>query len=129
MGANTLLAQDSKASKIASIPYPSGANLANNPRFNTIPSVKLNNGIFMPILGFGTLKLGNQKETQKYVEQALEVGFRLFDTAQSYGNEEGVGRAIKSSGIRREEKRYLSLLSFLKPMRQRIRQEKPMMRA
>lgn len=103
MGANTLLAQDSKASKIASIPYPSGANLANNPRFNTISSVKLNNGIFMPILGFGTLKLGNQKETQKYVEQALEVGFRLFDTAQSYGNEEGVGRAIKSSGIRREE--------------------------
>ena len=46
----------------------------------------------MPILGFGTLKLGNQKKkTQKYVEQALEVGFRLFDTAQSYGNESGVG--------------------------------------
>ena len=45
----------------------------------------------MPILGLGTLKLGNQKETQKYVEQALEVGFRLFDTAQSYGNESGVG--------------------------------------
>ncbi len=57
----------------------------------------------MPILGFGTLNLGDQKETQKYVEQALEVGFRLFDTAQSYGNESGVGQAIKTSEIKREE--------------------------
>ncbi|WP_370522511.1 hypothetical protein [Helicobacter winghamensis] len=103
MGANTLLAQDSKVSKFAVSPYPSGANLANNPYLIQIPSVKLNNGIFMPILGFGTLKLGNQKETQKYVEQALEVGLK--------------------------GKSFLSLLSFLNPMRQRIRQEKPMMRA
>lgn len=57
----------------------------------------------MPILGYGTLKLGNQKETQKAVEEALEVGYRLFDTAQSYLNEEGVGYAIKATGVKREE--------------------------
>lgn len=74
--------------------------LANAPQ---IPLVTLNNGIKMPILGYGTLKLGNQKDTQKAVEEALEVGYRLFDTAQSYLNEEGVGYAIKATGIKREE--------------------------
>lgn len=103
MGANTLLAQDSKASKIASIPYPSGANLANNPRFNTIPSVKLNNGIFMPILGFGTLKLGNQKETQKYVEQALEVGFRLLIPHKAMAMKKALEWRLNLVGL--EEKR------------------------
>lgn len=68
--------------------------LANTPQ---IPLVTLNNGIKMPILGYGTLKLGNQKETQKAVEEALEVGYRLLDTAQSYLNEEGVGYAIKAT--------------------------------
>ena len=66
-----------------------------------IPSVTLNNGVKMPMLGFGTLHLGNAKETQRAVELALEVGFRLFDTAQSYANEEAVGAAFKATGVPR----------------------------
>ena len=59
-----------------------------------IPFVTLNNGVKMPALGFGTLHLGDAKATQRAVEQALEVGFRLFDTAQSYANEEAIGAAL-----------------------------------
>ena len=67
------------------------------------PLITLNNGVKMPALGFGVLRLGNQKQTQIAVEWALELGYRLFDTAQSYGNEEGVGYALKATGIKREE--------------------------
>lgn len=80
-----------------------GFAFANTNKAQTIPLVSLNNGIKMPILGYGTLKLGSQKETQKAVEEALEVGYRLFDTAQSYLNEEGVGYALKATGVKREE--------------------------
>ena len=66
-----------------------------------IPSVTLNNGVKMPMLGFGTLHLGDAKTTQRAVETALEAGFRLFDTAQSYANEEAIGAAFKATGVPR----------------------------
>lgn len=78
------------------------ANPSANPA-NQMPSFTLNNGVVMPVAGFGTLKLGDTKATQKAVEEALEAGYRLFDTAQSYANEEGVGFALKATGVKREE--------------------------
>lgn len=65
--------------------------------------VKLNNGVEMPILGFGVFQATNLTECEKSVVDAIETGYRLIDTAQSYGNEEAVGSAIKKSGIKREE--------------------------
>ena len=64
--------------------------------------VTLNNGLKMPILGFGVFQIPKQ-ETEKCVLDAIEVGYRLFDTAQSYGNERAVGNAIKASGLDRTE--------------------------
>lgn len=64
--------------------------------------VTLNNGVGMPKLGFGTYQI-LKEETEQAVIDALEVGYRLIDTAQSYGNEEEVGNAIKASGIPRDE--------------------------
>lgn len=63
----------------------------------------LNNGVKMPMVGFGVFQIRDDETTQKVVEEAIEVGYRLIDTAQSYGNEEAVGKAIKSSGVPREE--------------------------
>ena len=57
-------------------------------------SLTLNNGVQMPMLGLGVLNIKDLKECQRVVEDALEVGYRLFDTAQSYANEAGVGAAI-----------------------------------
>lgn len=65
-------------------------------------SVTLNNGIQMPILGFGVYQVGRD-ETEAAVSAALASGYRLIDTAASYGNEEAVGAAIANSGIPREE--------------------------
>lgn len=65
--------------------------------------VVLNNGVKMPILGYGVFQITDHEECERCVLDALEVGYRLIDTAQSYGNEEAVGRAIKKSGIPREE--------------------------
>lgn len=62
----------------------------------------LNNGIEMPMIGFGVYQVSDE-ETEKAVLSALEQGYRLLDTAAIYGNEAGVGRAIKASGIPREE--------------------------
>jgi len=67
-----------------------------------IPSVTLNNGVPMPILGFGVFQIPTE-QTQQVVEQALAAGYRHLDTAASYGNEEAVGAAITASGIPREE--------------------------
>jgi diketogulonate reductase-like aldo/keto reductase len=64
---------------------------------------KLNNGIEMPVLGFGTYQLGSSKETHDAVLHALKVGYRHIDTAALYDNEEEVGEALASSGIPREE--------------------------
>lgn len=57
----------------------------------------------MPMVGFGVFQIRDDETTQKAVEEAIKVGYRLIDTAQSYGNEEAVGKAIKSSGVPRED--------------------------
>ncbi len=67
-----------------------------------VPNVALNNGVQMPIVGFGVFQIPAE-QTEKAVSDALSAGYRLLDTAASYGNEEAVGRAIKASGIPREE--------------------------
>lgn len=63
--------------------------------------VKLNNGVEMPLLGFGVFQIPDQAICEKAVRDALETGYRLIDTAASYLNEEAVGRALKASGIPR----------------------------
>ena len=65
-------------------------------------TVTLNTGVEMPILGFGVYQIPAE-ETEKAVSDALAAGYRLLDTAAGYGNEEAVGRAIRASGIAREE--------------------------
>ncbi|RAS74618.1 aldo/keto reductase [Priestia endophytica] len=65
--------------------------------------VMLNNGVEMPILGFGVFQMTDPKECEQAVYDALMAGYRLIDTAASYLNEEEVGRAIKRSGVPREE--------------------------
>ena len=65
--------------------------------------VVLNNGVEMPILGFGVFQVADPAECEKAVTDAIETGYRLIDTAASYGNEEAVGNAIKKSGVSREE--------------------------
>lgn len=67
-----------------------------------IPTVTLNNGVSMPILGFGVFQIPPD-ETERAVATALEVGYRHFDTAASYQNEKGVGRAVRSGGVPRDE--------------------------
>ena len=62
----------------------------------------LNNNVKMPQLGFGVYQTPSD-ETKRAVLDAIEVGYRSFDTAQAYGNEAGVGQAIKESGLPREE--------------------------
>ncbi|MEV0909116.1 aldo/keto reductase [Streptomyces hokutonensis] len=64
--------------------------------------VTLNNGVEMPLLGFGVYQIPAD-DTERAVSDALAAGYRLLDTAAAYGNEEAVGRAIKAGGIPREE--------------------------
>lgn len=66
-------------------------------------TVKLNNGVEMPILGFGVFQVTDLSECERSVIDAIDTGYRLIDTAASYGNEEAVGRAIKKSSINRAE--------------------------
>lgn len=65
--------------------------------------VVLNNGVEMPILGFGVFQVPDAEECERSVSEAIQVGYRLIDTAAAYGNEEAVGKAIKRSGVAREE--------------------------
>jgi 2,5-diketo-D-gluconate reductase A len=65
--------------------------------------VVLNNGVEMPILGFGVYQINDLEECERSVYDALSTGYRLIDTAAAYQNEEAVGRAIKQSGVPREE--------------------------
>lgn len=67
-----------------------------------IPDVTLNNGVQMPILGFGVFQVPAE-ETERVVTDALAAGYRHLDTAAAYGNEEAVGKAVKASGIARDE--------------------------
>ena len=64
--------------------------------------VRLNNGVMMPAIGFGVFQIPEDK-TERAVSDAIEVGYRLFDTAASYFNEKQVGNAIRQSGIKRED--------------------------
>ena len=65
-------------------------------------SIILNNGVEMPLLGYGVFKV-DPKECERCVSDAISVGYRMIDTAQFYANEEAVGNAVKASGLPREE--------------------------
>ena len=69
----------------------------------TTPAVTLNNGVAMPLLGFGVFQVPDLAECERAVRDAIEVGYRLIDTAAAYNNEEAVGRAITGAGVPREE--------------------------
>lgn len=64
-----------------------------------VPSVTLNNGVAMPLLGFGVFQVPDPEECERSVSAALRTGYRLIDTAAAYGNEAAVGNAIKQSGV------------------------------
>jgi 2,5-diketo-D-gluconate reductase A len=66
-------------------------------------TVILNNGVEIPLLGFGVYQIADANECEQSVYDAIMAGYRLIDTAASYQNEEAVGRAIKRSGVAREE--------------------------
>lgn len=70
---------------------------------SNVPAVNLNNGVNMPILGFGVFQVPDPAECERSIRDAIDVGYRLLDTAQSYGNEAAVGAAIKNHGIARGE--------------------------
>ena len=65
--------------------------------------ITLNNGIKMPQVGFGVFQIKDREECIRVVLDAIDSGYRLIDTAQSYGNEEAVGEAIKQSSVQRDE--------------------------
>ena len=70
---------------------------------SNVPMVTLNNGVEMPTLGFGVFQVPDPAECERSVRDAIDVGYRLLDTAASYGNEEAVGAAIRTHGIDRRE--------------------------
>lgn len=70
---------------------------------SSVPTVTLNNGVEMPLLGFGVYQITDATECERSVASALEIGYRLVDTAAAYGNEEAVGKAIKGSGVPRDD--------------------------
>ena len=70
---------------------------------SAIPSVTLNNGVEMPLLGFGVFQVTDAEECERSVYDAIRTGYRLIDTAAASGNEEAVGNAIKRAGVPREE--------------------------
>jgi 2,5-diketo-D-gluconate reductase A len=69
---------------------------------STVPSIKLNNGVEMPQLGYGVFQIPDD-ETTAAVKSALDAGYRSIDTAAIYGNEAGVGKALAESGLGRDE--------------------------
>jgi 2,5-diketo-D-gluconate reductase A len=70
---------------------------------SALPSVTLNNGVIMPLLGFGVFQVTDPNECERSVLDAIETGYRLLDTAAAYGNEQAVGNAIKRSGVARDQ--------------------------
>ena len=66
-------------------------------------TVKLNNGIEMPVLGLGTFLLTDPDTCERSISEAIRIGYRSIDTAQGYGNEEYIGRAVAGSDVAREE--------------------------
>lgn len=81
---------------------------------NTV-TVTLNNGVKMPAVGFGVFQIQDADTTQHVVEEAIKTGYRLIDTAEAYCNEEAVGKAIKASGVPREEL-FITTKSFIQHM-------------
>jgi aldo/keto reductase len=84
-----------------------------------VQTVKLQNGVEMPLEGFGVFQVADPAQCQKTVETALDVGYRLLDTASSYQNEEAVGKAVKASGVPRRElfvttKAYIQQMGYEK---------------
>ena len=65
--------------------------------------IRLNNGVEMPMEGFGVFQVNDQAQCERAVREAIDSGYRLIDTASSYKNEEAVGRALRQSGVNREE--------------------------
>lgn len=70
---------------------------------NNVPTVKLNNGVEMPTLGFGVFQVPDLSQAEQAATDALETGYRLIDTAVAYQNEEAVGKVIKDSDIPRDQ--------------------------
>ncbi|MHA8138600.1 aldo/keto reductase [Lactobacillaceae bacterium Scapto_B20] len=70
---------------------------------NTVPNITLNNGVEMPAEGFGVYRIDGFNECKQAVQDALSVGYRAFDTAQIYNNEEAVGAAIEESDVDRKD--------------------------
>jgi 2,5-diketo-D-gluconate reductase A len=70
---------------------------------SNVPTVTLDNGVEMPSLGFGVFQVPDPAECERSVRDAIDVGYRLLDTATSYGNEAAVGNAIRNHGIDRSE--------------------------
>lgn len=70
---------------------------------NSMQMVTLNNGVQMPLLGYGVFQITDLAECERCVRDAIQVGYRMIDTAASYQNEEAVGKGIKSSGVPRGE--------------------------
>ncbi|MFU2204489.1 aldo/keto reductase [Streptococcus hyovaginalis] len=81
---------------------------------NTV-TVTLNNGVKMPAVGFGVFQIQDADTTQQVIEEAIKTGYRLIDTAEAYGNEEAVGKAIKTSGVPREEL-FITTKAFIQHM-------------
>ena len=84
-----------------------------------VQTVKLQNGVEMPMEGFGLFQVSDPALCERAVREALDVGYRLVDTASSYQNEEAVGRAVKGSGVPREElfvttKAYIQQMGYEK---------------
>lgn len=75
----------------------------NTTQSTPVPAVKLNNGVLMPMEGFGVYQIADYDECRQAVMNALEAGYRAIDTAQAYGNEEAVGAALAQSGIDRDQ--------------------------
>lgn len=82
--------------------YPQKGNSTQKKEEPTMEYVTLNNGVKMPKLGYGVYQTPPE-ETEACVSEAIRTGYRSIDTAQAYGNEEGVGNAIAKSGLPREE--------------------------
>jgi 2,5-diketo-D-gluconate reductase A len=76
---------------------------ASRPRSDTMKNVLLNNGVQMPVLGFGVFQMNDAEECEQAVYDALRTGYRSLDTAAAYQNEAAVGKAIRRSGVPRQE--------------------------
>ncbi len=75
-------------------------------------NIKLNNGVEMPMIGFGTFQITDPEQCEKSVLTAIHAGYRLIDTAEAYGNEKYVGNAVRKCGIARDELFLTTKLNF-----------------